>query len=215
MGRCPRPVIAIVTAVLLAACSTRPAPVTPNGAAAASPPSGWAYLLWTDPRWEAALPADWTAGDPTATTAPEGSLEPIQQANLDFANRMATSGATHFLAYGSIGGQQGGGLYVFVESGDASLDAFVERELELDRTLVGPATVIDRTTVVLAEGVATRLTYVGTIGDWPPFSENDYLFRLADGRSLTIAISGGDPASDPAALASFAGQVITTLRPVP
>ena len=89
-----------------------------------------------------------------------------------------------------------------------------DREDQLDHKLI-PGVTIDRSTVVIPAGVAIRMAYAGAIEGWPPFYEVDYLLRLPDGRSMTVAISGGDKAANPDTVGTFAARVIWTLKPGP
>ena len=75
---------------------------------------------------------------------------------------------------GCFGGPvDGGSITVFVETGDASLDAFADRSVQLDERLLTELTSLDRATVSLASGLAVRVEYDGKIGAWPKFSEVD------------------------------------------
>lgn len=129
---------------------------------------------------------------------------------------MASSGKTRLVVFGgvetSLGSVEQGSVMVFVEEGDASLAAFGDRQVALDASLV-PGTAVARTSVVLPAGVALRLAYAGKIGNWPNFAEVDYLFRLPDGRSMTIAIAGSDKAASLEIVGTFADRLILTLRP--
>jgi hypothetical protein len=186
-------------------------------------PTGWVYLSWADPAMEIALPSDWSTGglDPNApfTSEPGASLDPAQRKYADFVDKMAAMGVWRLAAYGMVaapsGAVDGGSISVLVESGDASLDAFADRSIQVDRSLVGESTPVDRAKVALLSGDAVRVRFAGKVGAWPKFSEVDYLLRLADGRSMTIAISGSDAADDPSMVAAFANQVIATLKPTP
>jgi hypothetical protein len=100
-------------------------------------------------------------------------------------------------------------VQVYVESGDASLTAFADRKIALDRRLI-PNVVIDSRTVVIPAGTVIRQAYAGQIGNWPKFAEVDYLVSLPDGRSMTVAIAGS---ADPAIVDAFAAQVMEALLP--
>ena len=204
-------------ALLVGACGG-PAEITPNPDLTPAPaPAGWTEVAWTDPGLSIALPGGWTTADPRATFAPDPSLSADQRRNIEFGNEMASSGKTRLFAYGDVatvvGNVSSGAVFVYVETGDASLGAFADREAELDRTLIPGLAAIDRSTVVVPAGVAIRLAYDGAIGDWPAFSEVDYLFRLGDGRSLMIGLSGNDRAANAGTIGPFASLVIATLQP--
>jgi len=207
--------------VQVATASPPDSPSPSVRAAPANAPPGWAYVSWADPALELALPLDWVSADPRAEITPEpgASFDPAQQNVVDWANDMAASGATRFVGYGQItAGSRaidGGTISVFVEGGDASLDAFADRSIQLDKRLSGESISIDREAVALPFADAVRVAFAAKIGGWPKFNEVDYLFRLKDGRSLTVAVVGNDAAADPSLVETFASQLIATLRPVP
>jgi hypothetical protein len=162
------------------------------------------------------LPSDWSGYDPTPTTRPEdlASLAPDQQVARRWGDQKITAGVVRFAGSGKIATPLGtvghGSLWIIVESGDASLDAFADRSMREARALGLAPT---RTTVVLPAGVAALLSYSGQFGLWPKFVERDYLYRLPDGRSLTLMIAGLDTAATDAVVDDFAARVIATLRP--
>jgi hypothetical protein len=57
------------------------------------------------------------------------------------------------------------------------------------------------------------VSYTGQYGSWQKFSQRDYLFKLPDGRSMTIRFGAFADATSDAALDDFASRVIGTLRP--
>ena len=207
----------MVTLVVAACGVTGPPPSASPSAAAA--PIGWSDKEWGDPPLRVALPGDWDAVFPFPTTDPAAmaSLLPDQRKSADWFNRMVASGSVRLFAGGSIatssGSFDGGSIVVVVESGDDSLTAFADRSIrELNDQLGVRLSQVARSPVVVPFGAAERLEYsVDAIGDWPAFVETDYLVRLADGRSLTVSISGIDQAASNKIVTEFAGRVISTL----
>ena len=122
-----RSLIATLLAVSIAACGSSGPTPDPNLTPAPAP-AGWTYLSWTDPALTLAVPTAWTTGDVKATNAPDPSQTPVQQLNTDFFNDMASGGHTRLAAVGDLAtplaSVPSGAVYVFVETGDASLEAF-------------------------------------------------------------------------------------------
>ncbi|HLY15292.1 MAG TPA: hypothetical protein VKR24_13160 [Candidatus Limnocylindrales bacterium] len=196
-------------------------PAARSLAAVASAPAGWSEVSWSDPSLAVDLPADWTAGDPTVTGDPSmvATLTGDQLKAQQWYDQMVASGAVRFLANGpmptSQGTLSGGSIDVTVETGDASLRAFADREAGVDAQIGALTTGITSSSMTLAIGPAIRDAYCGQLGDSPPYCEIDELVRLTDGRSLTIAISGSEASVSIAAVAPFADQVLATLRSAP
>jgi hypothetical protein len=222
--------------------ATSPTPTTTpvsdgsSGQATANPnltpaplPDRWTYVSWSDPDLEIGVPGDWQTRDPTETLNPSategiGSITPEQldaiirlNSVIQWGNEMARSGSTRLMSLGNVemppGTLEDASVSVFVESGDASIEDFTNRQLKLDQEVFG-VDEIDQSTVVLPAGLAVRLAYSveGWGGDTgvTEYSEVDYLFMLPDGRSMTVAVSGSGGLSD---VSAFAAKVIATLRP--
>jgi len=231
------PTLAFPVAILVAACassshvSPSPSP-SPSSASASSPslvmpsptiapavlPAGWMYVTLIDPSLEIGVPGAWTKGDPSATADPTytASQPPAEQKVIRFGDAMASSGKTRLVSSGPLDPTAGttadyGFVVVFVETGDASLSSFADREVQLDTGLgLGP---IERSSVVLPAGASIRLAYSAQLGDASTaFSEVDYLFFLVDGRSLTVAASTGTSQGARASVDALAASVIATLR---
>jgi hypothetical protein len=207
------------TVLVLAVGACGASSLTPDPDLTPAPaPHGWSFVTWADPGLALAVPAGWVTGDPKATSVPDPSLSPQQKLNMEFSDEMASSGKTRLIAYGdvatSLESVSSGVVLVYVESGDSSLQSFADRSGDLDRKLV-PGITIDPQQVVLPAGVAIRMAYSGKIESWPDFSEVDYLLRLPDGRSLTVAVSGADKAASLDTVATFAARVISTLKASP
>ena len=204
---------AMVVALLISACATAPTPTpTPRPI-----PAGWTYRTWSDPAMHLAVPPEWQDEDPRQTFDPsEGSLSPAEVASIESTNELATSGKMRLRMTGQmptlIGGFDTAAVVVIIESGDASIDAFVQRQRQLDTAVFGAGN-IDQTTVSLASGPAVRLAYAFSLGSAPTAQEVDYLMMLPDGRSMTVAILGFAEAAVPEVVSTFAELVIDTLGP--
>jgi heat shock protein HtpX len=129
---------------------------------------------------------------------------------------MASSGKVRLVAYGYAGAPSAtsrdtGSVTIYVESGDASLTAFADREVPLDTSL--GARSMARSSVALPAGSGVRLTYEGLPDDpSTAFSEVDYLIWLPDRSSMTVAIVVWGSASDTSEVADLAATVIPTLQ---
>jgi hypothetical protein len=224
-----RMLLGLVVAVATG-CGSPPsaAPASPPGGSAgaalpsltpAPAPASWRYLPWYDPDLELAVPGDWAPTTTFAQTSPDPSWDPASVESQRWLNGKIAAHAVRMLANGNLpagfASDVIGGVVVTVESGDASLAAFADRsstELSSIREVarqdiaswLGPAIVVTMAPVTSA--------IAGT--------ERDYLFRLADGRSLMIAVSAyGSATSSPppsaAALTPYADGLVATLRPHP
>jgi hypothetical protein len=211
--------VLVIAAVVVAGCGSSASAGTAPSAAAA--PTGWAYLYWSDPGQSVALPADWTTSDPTVTPDPTflAQLLPAQLASEEWFEETAAAGDVRLVAMGKLaardGPSDGGTIDVIVETGDASLAAFADRAAALDRRIGALTTPVTSSEVNIPIGAAILDSYCGKLDTSPPYCDADYLVRLPDGRSLTIGIGGYGASSDPATIAAFASQVISTLRAEP
>ena len=164
---------------------------------------------------------DWTVADPLATQAPQPSstFGPQERRVADWYNRMVNDGAIRLVASGSVVAPLGsvayGAVTIEVEDGDESMEAFVNRSKAVDEQIGGLTTPIDRATATMPAGTAVRLAFSGRIGEGGPYAAVDYLYRLPDGRSLTVALTGGGDAADPSLMDLFARAMNSTLRAVP
>ncbi len=184
-----------------------------------APPSGWAFLSWSDPVFQLALPAGWGSVEPWQTKwqpAALASLSPEQRRNAELWNSRVSSGMVRLVATGDLviasGTVPGAEVDVYVETGDTSLPAAADRDVRETRDMI-PGVTIAQSTARTPAGDAVAINYSGKVGDWPSFSAIDYILRLADGRTLTVAFTGSDKAADPSAVAAFATKSIATLSP--
>ena len=178
-------------------------------------PSGWRHVSLQDPNLQIPVPGGWTEDNPTATLVPGPgeSLTPVQVGYYDYFNDMATSGVSRLVLYGDLpslaGAPQSGGIGVWVESGDASLEAFAERAKAVDRTYLGAVEIAEsRVTLPIGEGI--RQAFVGDV--FGPIVEVDYLVMLPDGRSLLIWVTGEASLGGQLTIAAFADRLIQLVR---
>jgi hypothetical protein len=178
-------------------------------------PSGWTYLGWSDPSLEVALPAGWqTIEYPLPSGDAQG--DPHMRELVDWTNRKVAQGAVRLGAYGTAmtrlpSVHPDGSIIVTVESGDESLGAFADRASG-EVSFLHP---FNRTDVELPAGPAVELDYRYTSSGQDTI-ERDVLFRLADGRSLMLAISAWSPSGEnphEVLVLDFADVVARTMRP--
>ena len=209
---------AVMVAVLVAGCGSAvpSAAATPSPAVTPMPaPSGWTYLPWYDPDLELAVPAGWEPTIKFETWSPDPSVAPDVQAGAAWWNGKIRSGVLRMQATMLADAGDGSTLdmLVMVESGDASLAAFVDRSVKELATTKEVA----RHDADFAMGHAIVVDYVSEGSDHSGIAR-DYLFRLVDGRSLTVEVSdtravGASPAPDATSLATLGDQIVATLRP--
>lgn len=198
------------------ATSAPTSPATISTAAIPTLPSGWRYVSLQDPNLQVPVPGGWTEDNPMATLVPgpEESLTPVQVGYYDYFNKIATSGVSRLVLYGDLlsfgGAPKSGGIGVWVESGDASLEAFAERVKAADRTYLGAVAEIAESRVTLPIGEGIRQAFVGEV--FGPVAEVDYLVILPDGRSLLIWVVGDAPLGGLLTIGPFADRVIQLVR---
>ena len=213
-----RVAVSLVTAWLVVACnSVASAPPTSSPVPAATPPPGWKEVAWADPDTFLSLPTEWTSTSPRETVLYDAaSIEPAQRRVMDWSNVMAASGATRLVAYATDAtGNECCSIQVYVQSGDGSLAAFVERWIKETHDLLGPSIAIDQRAAHLTVGDAARLAYAYALGREAELAEIDVLYRTTDGRSVAISVEGQYETGDVAALGPFADRIVSTVRPSP
>jgi hypothetical protein len=198
---------------------------TPAPTAATTPGPvlvGWSYRPWTDPAMEIALPTGW---QPIAYPLPADSRPQASQ-SIEFwqwTSAKVSAGAARLGSVGTLTPQTAASsdpqaldasVFVTVESGDASLEAFADRSAS-EISFMRP---YDRRSISTSAGPAIQRSYPYTV-DGQPNVERDTLIRLPDGRSLGIYLStwaatdGSSP--DETAFFAFADQVVGTLATAP
>ncbi len=162
-------------------------------------PADWAVYSWSDGVAGIALPPGWEPGDLDAALADARaalpSTPPDQARTLQDSIARLESGSVRLSAQGPLPGDMwpGSWLEVTVETGDASLDAFVARLVEY-QTAVRHSTGITTRGIVTPVGPAVELRYLSgpqTDGahDWNVHAADVALY-LPDGRSETISLTG-------------------------
>lgn len=182
-------------------------------------PDGWIRLTIADPPLVMEFPPDWHAQSLGDAALQIQSLLAGQTGDaakqLQSALEDITSGHVRFIAQGpaSVAGVTIG-IAIYVDSGDASLDAAVGRSLDVIRASNHAVTLTGQVDRRLPLGLAVRLHWaIPALGTGSVASQSyEYVLRLADGRTVTMSMTS--VASD-SGFESLADSIVSSMSLAP